>query len=140
MEKKQLVQRLESHGIKPTANRIRIAEALEGSEHPMTLSELEAELETIDKSNVFRTLVLFRDRHFIHQVEDGCEGMRYECCHSSHEDVDDDMHVHFHCEKCHTTFCLPDIPIPRVPLPEGYSTEAINYMVKGICPACARKH
>ena len=139
MEEKSLTTRMESHGIRPTANRLRVADALARAHRPMTLSELETELETIDKSNIFRALNLFRDKHFVHTIEDGCEGSRYELCHSMHEEEDDDMHVHFHCKKCHRTFCLEDIPGPRIVLPEGYSPESVNYVVKGTCPACAGK-
>jgi Fur family ferric uptake transcriptional regulator len=139
MEEKTIVASLESHGIRPTANRIRIAQALARAGRPLTLSELETELETIDKSNIFRALNLFRDSHFVHSIEDGGEGTRYEICHRSHDEGDDDAHVHFHCEKCHKTFCLEDIPVPAVRLPEGYAPESVNYMVKGVCPACAAK-
>ena len=139
MEEKTLPASLASHGIKPTANRIRIAQALARARRPVTLADLESELETIDKSNIFRALNLFRDNHFVHTVEDGCEGTRYELCHRTHDDGDDDAHVHFHCEKCHKTICLEDIPVPPVALPDGYAPESFNYVVKGICPACAAK-
>lgn len=48
----------------------------------------------------------------------------------------DDMHVHFHCEVCGTTYCLKDMRIPEVELPEGFSMESVNFMIKGICPSC----
>ena len=139
MDKNELIARMESHGIKPTANRILVAESLHRQKRPMTLAELEAELETVDRSNIFRSLTLFREHHFIHVIEDGCEGMRYELCLSTHADQDEDMHVHFHCERCHRTFCLDQTPIPPVSLPEGFSMETANYMIKGICPDCSRR-
>ena len=140
MEEKSLITRMESHGIRPTANRIRIAEALAREPRPMTLTELETQLETIDKSNIFRALNLFRKKHFVHLIEDGCEGTRYELCHSDHaEEEDDDMHVHFHCEVCHKTFCIKEVPVPSVSLPAGFRPETADYMVKGVCPACAAK-
>ena len=130
---------LASHGIKPTANRIVVARTLAAAERPMSLTELEYKILSIDKSGVFRALTLFREHHLVHVIEDGGDGVRYELCHSMHEEDDDDMHVHFHCEKCHRTFCLEDIPVPRIVLPEGYSPESVNYVVKGTCPACAGK-
>ena len=136
MEKNELIERMEAHGIKPTANRILVAEALLHQERPRTLAELEMDLETVDRSNIFRSLNMFRKHHFIHVIEDGCEGARYELCLSSHEDRDEDVHVHFHCERCHRTFCLEHTPIPPVDLPEGFISETANYMIKGICPEC----
>ena len=76
----------------------------------------------------------------VHVLEDGSDGVRYEICHSTdgHEH-DDDQHVHFFCECCRRTFCINDIPIPNVSLPQGYVLESINYMAKGLCPKCASK-
>lgn len=130
---------LQSHGVKPTANRILLVEALAHEQRPMSLMELEEQIATIDKSNIFRALTIFRTHHLVHTIEDGADVVRYELCASSHDDDDDDMHVHFYCEVCHRTCCLPEINIPRVSLPDGYEMRSINYMVKGICPSCASK-
>jgi Fur family ferric uptake transcriptional regulator len=133
------VQLLESHNVKPTANRIVVARALAAAMRPLLLAELEAEIGTIDKSGIFRTLTVFKENHLVHLVEDGCQGVRYELCHSRHEDEDDDMHVHFHCTQCHKTFCIDNTPVPVVELPDGYLMSTVNYVVKGICPDCAKQ-
>ena len=122
---------LQSHGVKPTANRILLVEALAHEQRPMSLMELEEQIATIDKSNIFRALTIFRTHHLVHTIEDGADAARYELCASSHDD--------FYCEVCHRTCCLPEINIPRVSLPAGYEMRSINYMVKGVCPSCASK-
>ena len=129
---------LASHGIKPTANRIVVARTLAAAERPMSLTELEYKILSIDKSGVFRALTLFREHHLVHVIEDGGDGVRSELCHShdGHAE-DDDQHVHFYCERCHRTFCLTDMPIPTVSLPAGYELHDINYMAKGLCPECS---
>lgn len=130
----------EHHGIKPTANRQLVARALADSRRPLSLAELEERLVTLDRSSIFRALTLFRDQHMVHVIEGGSEGVHYELCQSqshSHE-TDDDQHAHFHCERCHRTFCLEDVAIPTVTLPDGYEVTSVNYLIKGICPACAR--
>ena len=133
------VQLLESHNVKPTANRIVVVRALAAAMRPLLLAELEAEIGTIDKSGIFRTLTVFKENHLVQLVEDGCQGVRYELCHSRHEDEDDDMHVHFHCTQCHKTFCIDNTPVPVVELPDGYHMSTVNYVVKGICPDCAKQ-
>ncbi len=133
------VQLLESHNVKPTANRIVVVRALAAAMRPLLLAELEAEIGTIDKSGIFRTLTVFKENHLVHLVEDGCQGVRYELCHSRHEEEDDDMHVHFHCTQCHKTFCIDNTPVPVVELPDGYHMSTVNYVVKGICPDCAKQ-
>ena len=123
------------HGVKLTANRLLIARALQEAGRPLSMTELETRLETIDKSNVFRTLTAFREAHLVHALEDAGDGVRYELCHS-HSNEDDDVHVHFYCTRCHRTYCLEDTPVPPVEVPEGYEAESLSYLVKGICPEC----
>ena len=131
-----LILLMQRHGVKPTANRIVIARALASAGRPMSMTELETVVETIDKSNVFRTLQAFREAHLVHVLDDTGDGVRYELCRSHHDDEDDDLHVHFYCEKCHRTFCLEEIPVPPVTVPAGYATHSVNYLVKGLCPDC----
>ena len=140
MNSEECSQLLEAHGVKPTANRIVVVKALAAAERPMSLTELEYKILSIDKSGVFRALTLFREHHLVHVLEDGGDGVRYELClsHDEHQE-DDDQHVHFYCEHCHRTFCLPATPIPPVSLPDGYLMQSINYMVKGLCPECRKK-
>lgn len=126
------------HGVKVTANRLLIAQALQAAGRPLSMTELEARLETIDKSNVFRALTAFKEAHLVHALEDTGDGVRYELCHSHDEDEDDDVHVHFYCIKCHRTYCLYDTPVPPVQVPKGYEAESVSYLVKGICPDCRR--
>lgn len=141
MDESTCVQLLEKHGIKPTSNRIVVVKALAAEEHPSSMTELEEAILTIDKSGISRSLALFREHHLVHALEDGDGNVKYELClsHGGDDDDDDDMHVHFYCQRCHQTFCLYDTPIPYVDLPEGYVMDTINYMVKGLCPTCARK-
>ena len=126
------------HGVKLTANRLLIAQALEEADRPLSMTELEDRLETIDKSNVFRALTAFREAHLVHALEDAGDGVRYELCLSHHEDEDDDVHVHFYCTQCRRTFCLHDVPVPPVHVPDGYEPQGVSYLVKGICPACGK--
>ena len=135
MDEKTSVNLLSKHGIKPTSNRILVVKALANEERPLSLSELEKKLWSVDKSGIFRALMLFRDHHLVHTIEDGDGDVCYELC-FSHGTEDDDLHVHFYCEKCHKIYCLHDTPIPSVSLPDGFSRTGCNYVIKGICEAC----
>lgn len=130
---------LAEHGVKATANRLMIARALADAHRPLTMTELEDMLETIDKSNVFRTLQVFRKAHLVHTLEDTGDGVRYEFCHSHAEGQDDDLHVHFYCETCHKTFCFEDISVPAIDIPDGYIVESSSMLLRGICPDCVGK-
>ena len=62
---------LESAGIRPTSTRLLIYEAIARNSDTFSLSTLEKQLDSIDKSVIFRTLVLFHEHHLIHSVDDG---------------------------------------------------------------------
>lgn len=139
MNQQECTQLLEQHDIRPTANRIVILKTLADSGRPLTLTELEYRILSIDKSGVSRALTLFREHHLVHVIEDGNGSVRYELCHSHDMQTDDDLHVHFFCECCHRTYCLEHTPIPRVSLPAHFQMISATYMVKGICDDCHRQ-
>ena len=126
---------MQEHGVKPTANRILILRALLEAERPLSMTEIETALESVDKSIISRNLSTFREARLLHVLADG-ESTRYEVCHCAAEEEDTDRHVHFHCTRCGRTFCLEEIPIPAVSLPEGYAADHVNFVVEGICPHC----
>lgn len=131
---------LEENGVKPTANRILVLRTLSKSASPMSLVELETHLETLDRSSIQRVLSLLLEKDIVHVMEDGRGIAKYEVCHShDHHDHDDDHHVHFYCEICENVYCLEDVMIPKVPVPEGFEVKGANFMLKGICPTCSRK-
>ena len=138
MDEKRSEHLLQSHGIRPTANRIVIIKALADIDRPLSMAELEAKILTIDKSGIYRSLMLFKQHHLVHTLEDGRGEMVYELCRSHGED-DDDRHVHFFCEHCRQSFCMEEIAIPQVAVREGFIVNTVNYMLKGICPNCAER-
>ncbi len=139
MERRRCEERLEKKGIRPTAVRVLVLDALSASGRAVSLPELEALLGSVDKSSIFRTLNLFRRHHLVHALEDGSGALKYEVCGGEEACSVSDMHPHFYCECCRRTFCFEAMRIPPVRLPEGFVLHEINYMVKGICRACAEK-
>ena len=136
MDENTCVSLLEEHGIKPTANRIVVVRALASSMLPQSLAELERGIMTIDKSNIFRALTLFREHHLVHAIEGSSDGTKYELCHSHSHEHDDDQHPHFICEVCQQTYCLDGVALPEIVLPPGFTGHHVNLIVKGICPHC----
>jgi Fur family ferric uptake transcriptional regulator len=133
-------QSLDNAGIRVTANRLLIwRKVRHGFSGAFSLADLEAALPTIDRSTLFRTLTLLSEAHLLHDIDDGSGSQKYCVCH-----VDDTRncmgHVHLTCRICHRTFCLTNVRIPPVPLPEGFWAEETEYIVKGICAECAKKN
>lgn len=129
---------LQSRGVKETPNRILVLRELRHAHRPMSLSELEAQIGTLDKSSIFRVLNLFVETEVAHAIN-GVDGMtRYEAC-SGHDHCSiDDMHPHFYCTGCHRHFCLVDTPLPQLSFPEGFEAKSVNLMATGLCPECAK--
>jgi len=134
---------LQRHDVKPTAVRVLLLRAMMGHDDAFSLQSLEDELETVDRSTIYRTLTLFLEHHLIHAIDDGTGSWKYALCApdchcGEHSGAIDHLHAHFHCERCGHTFCLSTTQTPVVTLPEGYRVTAVNYVLKGLCPACAQ--
>lgn len=140
MSTSEIEDRLTKKGVKPTANRILVLKALHDTPRPLGLMELEAQLHPLDKSSIFRVLTLFLEHQLVHAIEDGSGSLKYEMCAGDEACTIADMHIHFHCESCHGTYCLEQIPVPTVSLPAGFTPHSVNYVVKGECPACRARH
>ena len=132
-------QALEKAGIRLTAIRLLIWREIRNTfDGAFSLSDLEDALPTVDKSTLFRTLSIFREAHLLHDIDDGSGSHKFCVCH--HDDtLHCTGHVHLTCRVCHRTFCLTDVRIPQVYLPDGFLLEEAGYIVKGVCPECAKK-
>ena len=136
--KNEIELTLKNHGIAPTPVRILVYQSLCQANSPMSLSDLEILLETIDKSTISRTLSLFRSNNLVHTINDGSGSVKYEVCKSHGMDSDNDRHIHFRCEKCGVTRCFNQISIPEVSLPEGFTVKEVSFVITGICSNCSR--
>ena len=139
------VRMLGQRGIRPTANRLLVLRVLAAENCALSLVDIEARIGTVDKSSVFRVLTLFLSHHMVHCVDDGTGMMKYALCSphchcgEEHHHGLGDLHTHFRCERCGRTFCLRGLPVPSVPLPEGFVLNSANYVLVGLCPECSHK-
>lgn len=140
MNSQDIISRLESKGIRPTANRILVMKTLTGEQNPQSLSNLERKMVSMDKSSIFRTLTLFLEHDVVHAFEDGRGVLCYELCEEKGACDHHDGHIHFYCESCQRSFCMEDIHIPSFELPEGFYPHSISFVIKGECPDCRKKH
>ena len=140
MNSQDMINRLESKGIRPTANRILVMKTLMGEQNPQSLSNLERRMVSMDKSSIFRTLTLFLEHDVVHAFEDGRGVLCYELCEEKGACDHHDGHIHFYCESCQRSFCMEDIHIPSFELPEGFYPHSISFVIKGECPDCRKKH
>ena len=132
-------QKLVAKKISPTAMRILVLEILLQQSSAISLTDIEKNLATADRTTIYRTLKTFEQNGLIHIIEDGTGTPKYALCmdgcdtHEHH-----DLHVHFYCNTCKETFCLPDHKIPDILLPSGFTSAEMNLVVKGICEKCSK--
>ena len=146
MEKKEASSKhsveeiLTVHGVRLTANRIMVYKTMETFDNTFSLADLETAMDSLDKSTIFRVIKTFDEHHLLHDIEDGSGSKKYCLCHSTHHQGHiEELHCHFYCNECHKTFCLTDAHIPLVSIPDGFVTDTAEYVIKGLCPDCARK-
>ena len=139
MEEDIYLHKLHLRGIKPTAMRLLILRTMLDTNRAVSQHDLEETLQTVDKSTIFRTVMLFMEHHLVHAVDDGSGALKYAVCSDDCTCSVSDQHVHFYCQGCHRAFCFRQQAVPVVEAPEGFVLHGVNYVLKGLCPACAAK-
>lgn len=129
-------KKLKNRNIKPTAMRQLVLQVLTNQQTTISLTELEHKFDKADKTTLYRTLKTFEENKLIHSIDDGTGSVKYALCQDSCECHPEDLHVHFLCVKCKQTYCLNNIPVPKINLPVSFVLESVNMVVKGICANC----
>ncbi len=128
---------LQKSGLRRTPVRMKVLELLHNNSAALTHSDLENSFETIDRVTLYRTLKSFEDKGLIHRVVDGTGVDKYALCeHECDEHHHEDEHIHFNCNKCGHTYCIDEINVPVINMPNGYQAETTNVIVKGVCVKC----
>jgi Fur family ferric uptake transcriptional regulator len=129
--------KLKVKDINPTAMRLLVLEFLTRQNAAISLNDLERGMAPSDRITLYRTLKTFEEKGLVHSIEDGSGATKYALC---EEDCDGenhhDLHVHFYCNTCRETFCLPNTKIPDISLPINFFRQEMNLIIKGICDQC----
>lgn len=131
-------QILESKNIRVTAMRLLIYKFLAENQVASTLSDVENAFEKADRTTLYRTVKTFVERDIVHQIDDGTGIVKYALCEQNCScEIETDLHLHFHCNNCNETVCLTEHKIPKIKVPDGFVSENINLVVKGMCDKCS---
>ncbi|WP_124979860.1 Fur family transcriptional regulator [Nonlabens xiamenensis] len=134
----EIEKTLNDHEVRPTAMRILIYKHLAQKDNAQALLDIETAFAKAERSTIFRTLKTFEENGIVHQIEDGTGITKYALCEPGCNcEIDQDLHLHFHCSNCDETVCLTEHKIPHINIPEGYVAEDVNLVVKGICEKCS---
>lgn len=130
---------LQQKKISPTAMRLLVLDHLTKQISAISLTDLELGMQRTDRVTLYRTIKTFEEHGLVHKIDDGSGVAKFALCQDSCEAGDHkDLHIHFYCNNCKETFCLPKSKIPQVELPEKYQSQEMELTVKGICARCSQ--
>ncbi|MGK7392860.1 MAG: Fur family transcriptional regulator [Candidatus Cyclobacteriaceae bacterium M2_1C_046] len=132
-------EKLTGKNIRPTAMRLLVLKELLNQTTAVSLTDLENLFQKSDRVTLYRTLKTFQENGLVHSIDDGTGATKYALCEDDCEcDIERDLHLHFHCTKCQSTYCLQKYKIPAITLPSQFKAEEANLVVKGICSSCTK--
>tara|TARA_B100000949_G_C14169587_1_gene402710 strand:+ start:385 stop:798 length:414 start_codon:yes stop_codon:yes gene_type:complete len=131
-----LEEKLDNRNIRPTAMRLLVLNYFMQHDKAIPLRELEDQLDTADKSTLYRTLKTFEGNGLVHSIDDGSGTTKYALCMEGCTCSAKDQNYHFHCTSCGETFCLTSRNLPVIDLPKNFKLQQANLVLKGICSHC----
>lgn len=129
---------LEDKKVRPTAMRILVYKYMAKRQISVALSDIENAFTKAERTTLYRTLKTFEENGIVHQIDDGTGITKYALCEiGCNCEIEQDLHLHFHCNNCQETVCLTAHKIQHINLPEGYLAKDVNLVVKGLCKKCS---
>src|ERR687888_1109774 len=124
-------------GIKPTAQRVAVLEALAAEPNDATAQQIHARLEAAGESvglaTVYRTLALLSEQGVVDALAHSPGETCYRVCGAEH-------HHHLVCSECHRVVeladCELDAWLERVSASHGFVATGHRLEATGVCPAC----
>ena len=129
LTREQIMQQLQAHGLKPTAQRLRVAEVLLSAPAHLTAEQIIGKLrsggERVSKATVYNTLNALAARGLVRQINLDPTRSVYDSTRVPHH--------HFHDLESGELFDIDpsDIAFSRFPaLPEGMEAEGVEVVIR----------
>lgn len=128
---------LKANKLRVTPIRKSLLDLFISSQTALSNQDIEDRLTDVDRITLYRTLKAFQEKGIIHRALDGTDIAKYAACNSGCSvHAHHDEHLHFHCSQCDNTFCVDEIPVPKLQMPEGFTAQKTSIVVDGICENC----
>jgi Fur family transcriptional regulator, ferric uptake regulator len=130
---------LHAAGLRRTPARERVLAHLSRCARPLAHSEISGARggEPLDRVTLYRTLAALEDAGLVHRVQDQEGAWRF-CAHVRRDHGCPGNHAHFQCTQCGEMRCLQGQELPWVSIPPGALVIGKQFLIYGLCPACAR--
>jgi len=128
---------LDKHHLKKTGPRLQVLTMLSSKTVATSQPDLENIMVDVDRVTLYRILNTFEEKGIIHKVFDLNGTANYAMCSSKcDEDHHHDEHLHFNCTNCKNVYCLDDLELPPITLPNGFKVQGFTLYANGLCPKC----
>ncbi|NNK57701.1 MAG: transcriptional repressor [Desulfofustis sp.] len=132
---------LESAGLEPTTNRVRVLEIIGNNQFPLTAADIFTTVErshSINRVTVYRILELLVDHKLVERLSAGGRAAHYGLAPNDNHAP----HHHFFCTRCGRMDCLNpgslDLSSDRLRKTFSGEIERIEIRVDGVCRNCLK--
>ena len=131
---------LKENNLKLTPGRIKVLSFFLDADYALSYNDIQNKYKPeMDKVTIYRTLNTFKESGILHEIvsPDGVSKYalckHHQCNHNHHHH---DKHIHFYCITCENIYCLSDLKITTLNLPDGYKANTSKIVVEGTCKSC----
>ncbi len=122
------------HGLKRTSCREGIIAVVESAGHPLSELEIRQRLSgNYDRTTFYRSFKTLEESGIIHKIVIDNSVVRYALAITITQKSN---HAHFFCVACGTVHCMESIPIAAPALPDGFTSDETEMIIKGTCKSC----
>ena len=125
---------LSEHNLKRTGCREGILNVIISAEAALSEHEIRQHLDgNYDRTTFYRSFRTLEDKKIIHKVVVDDHTVKY-----AFGKIKDPghPHAHFYCNHCNLVKCLEKTEPARPDIPEGFTVQTTEMIIKGICISC----
>jgi Fur family ferric uptake transcriptional regulator len=132
----QAVSLIKNTKARVTTTRVKVLDFLLSQTDSLTHHEIQEKLaaEAIDSVTLYRVLEWLTENELVHRIAGADQVWRFSAGggHHAHE------HAHFQCTRCDKLTCFTELKLPQaMALPDGFHSQEVDFLIKGLCPRCA---
>jgi Fur family ferric uptake transcriptional regulator len=126
---------LVKHNLKRTSCREGILELMLSSDQALSENEIKQGLSgNYDRTTFYRSFKTLEEKRIIHKIVVDNNLVKYALDNSV---TFKHAHAHFFCRTCEMVRCLDSVPVKMPVLPNGYSCDESEFILKGTCNLCS---
>jgi Fur family transcriptional regulator, ferric uptake regulator len=126
---------LHRHDLKRTSCREGILAVIMKAGEALSEHEIRDRLEgNYDRTTFYRSFRTLEEHRLIHKITVADQPVKY-AVDMQHGEASGG-HAHHFCRSCHSVRCLEAVTFTTAPLPEAFTVEQADIVIKGVCQSC----